>query len=295
MDERYIEEFLLYLTVEKGLADNSIKSYTHDLKKYFQFLKKKKIADFDAITREHIVLFLKGLKTDSLSAKTIARNLVAIKLLHRFLLRERHIKEDVTSVLDSPRLWRNLPYFLSLAEVEKILAMPDLKKPNGIRDKAIMELFYATGMRVTELATLRLDGTNLESGFLRCVGKGSKERVIPLGKSANEALMRYLNEVRVLSKYQSSPYLFVSHKGKGISRQTLWKMIRYYTRAAGIKKKISPHTFRHSFATHMLERGADLRIVQELLGHSDISTTQIYTHVSKDRLRTVHNEFHPRA
>lgn len=295
MDERYIEEFLLYLTVEKGLADNSIKSYTHDLKKYFQFLKKKKIADFDAITREHIVTFLKGLKTDSLSAKTIARNLVAIKLLHRFLLRERHIKEDVTSVLDSPRLWRNLPYFLSLAEVEKILAMPDLKKPAGIRDKAIMELFYATGMRVTELATLRLDGINLESGFLRCVGKGSKERVIPLGKSANEALVRYLDEVRVLSKYRQSPYLFVSHKGKGISRQTLWKMIRFYTRAAGIKKKISPHTFRHSFATHMLEHGADLRIVQELLGHSDISTTQIYTHVSKDRLRTVHHEFHPRA
>jgi integrase/recombinase XerD len=295
MDERYIEEFLLYLTVEKGLADNSIKSYARDLKKYFQFLKKKKITDYESINRDHIVTFLKGLKTDSLNAKTIARNLVAIKLLHRFLLRERRIKEDVTSVLDSPRLWRNLPYFLTLDEVEKILDQPDEKKPTGIRDKAILELFYATGMRVTELATLRVDGVNLDSGFLRCVGKGSKERVIPLGQTANKALSRYIKAVRSQSQYARSPFLFVSHKGKNISRQTLWKMIGRYTRAAGIKKKISPHTFRHSFATHLLERGADLRIVQELLGHSDIATTQIYTHVSKDRLRTVHNQFHPRA
>jgi len=295
MDERYIEEFLLYLSVEKGLADNSIKSYKHDLLKYFAFLKKKKIRDFNAVKRDHIVTFLKGLKGNNLSAKSIARNLVAIKLLHRFLFRERVIKDDVTSVLDSPRLWRNLPYFLTIEEVEKILAQPDIKKDIGVRDRAIIELFYATGMRVSELANLRMDGVNLDSGFLRCVGKGSKERVIPLGKSANDYVSRYITKVRGKLAHSRSPYLFVSYKGKGFSRQALWKMIKKYTTSAGIHKKISPHTFRHSFATHMLERGADLRIVQELLGHSDISTTQIYTHVSKDRLRSVYNQFHPRA
>jgi len=210
-------------------------------------------------------------------------------------VRERYIKDDVTSVLDSPRVWRTLPSFLSIEEVEKMLKQPDLKTQNGLRDRAILELLYATGMRVSELATLHVNNVNIDSGFLRCVGKGSKERVVPLGRQAQLHLSRYMSKVRSKSKHSESSFVFVSIKAKSLTRQAIWKMIRKHARSAGIQKKITPHTFRHSFATHLLERGADLRIVQELLGHADIATTQIYTHISKDRLRTVHKQFHPRA
>ena len=296
MINQYLEEFLNYLSVEKGLADNSIKSYRHDLIKYFQFLKKTKVNDVSKVKRKDITSFLMALKNEKLSPPSIARNLVSVKLLHRYLVRERYISEDITSVLDSPRTWRKLPYFLTIPEIERMLSKPNTRKGKGLRDRAILELFYATGMRVSELAHLAVNDINFEGGFLRCVGKGSKERIIPVGKSAKAFVARYIEKIRPrISTKLRSEKLFLTVRGTGFTRQSLWKLIKKYAREARIKKPITPHTFRHSFATHLLERGADLRIVQELLGHADISTTQIYTHVSKERLKAVYNQFHPRA
>ncbi len=295
MNEYYVDDFLEYLSVEKGLADNSIESYRRDLSKYISYLKGKKVSSFSEVTRNHIVQFMMTLKKNTLTAKTIARNLVAIKIFHRYLLREQHIIEDITSVLDSPRVWRNLPYFLTIPEVEKILMQPNTRTRMGVRDRAILELFYATGMRVSELASLTTHSINIDGGFLRCVGKGSKERIIPLGKCARDFIVRYLHRVRPSYMKKGSEALFLTQRSTRFTRQALWKMIKKYTRLAKIRKKISPHTFRHSFATHLLERGADLRVVQELLGHADITTTQMYTHITKERLRSVYTQFHPRA
>jgi len=295
MDKRYLEEFLSFLSVEKGLADNSIESYRRDLEKYVSFLRGKKITDINTVKRNTVVSYLLSLKNSARAATTIARNLVSIKLFHRFLFRERFISEDITSVLDSPRTWRKLPYFLTLPEVERMLAQPNTRKRSGLRDRAILELFYATGMRVSELAFLRIGDVNVSSGLLRCVGKGSKERLIPLGRTAQDYVQRYRENVRPKMVRTRENYLFITSRGKRFTRQGLWKLIKKYARAARIKKPITPHTIRHSFATHLLERGADLRIVQELLGHTDIATTQIYTHVSKERLKSVYQQFHPRA
>lgn len=288
-------DFINYLSVEKGLAKNTLLAYESDLKKYVSFLTSKKISDFSKINRNHISQFLFSEKEKKHEASSIARCLVAVKLLHRFLLKEGCLKEDITSVLESPKLWKNLPEFLTLKEVETILAAPNLKTPAGIRDRAILELLYATGIRVSELVGLKLNDVNFESGFLKCYGKGGKERIVPLGRVAIEAVKRYLDKVRSVQK-ASSESLFLGSKkaGEKLSRQAVWQMIKVYKRKAGIRKEITPHTFRHSFATHLLERGADLRIVQELLGHSDIATTQIYTHVSRDHLKSIHNKFHPR-
>ncbi len=295
MEEQYLDEFLNFLSVEKGLADNSIEGYRHDLLKYLEFLESKKIKNLDSIKRKDILSFLMNLKNSQMAATSIARNLVAIKVFHRFLLRERFVKDDVTSVLDSPRTWRKLPFFLTIPEVEKIISQPNVRKDNGLRDRAILELFYATGMRVSELAKLSVNDINIEGGFLRCIGKGSKERIIPLGKSAKEYTTRYINKVRPKYLRKKTEKIFLTVRGQGFTRQSLWKIIKKYSKQARIKKTITPHTFRHSFATHLLERGADLRIVQELLGHADISTTQIYTHVSKERLKAIYTQFHPRA
>jgi integrase/recombinase XerD len=210
-------------------------------------------------------------------------------------MRERILKSDPTSLLDSPKLWKKIPETLSLNEVEALIAQPNIRNNQGIRDKAILETLYATGMRVSEAVNLKAGSVNLEVGFLRCIGKGSKERVIPLGKKAIDSLRRYLEASRpVFLKQKESDFLFLSRLGKRLSRQSLWKIIRRYARCARIKKPIRPHTLRHSFATHLLERGADLRSVQEMLGHANISTTQIYTHINKDRLKTIHKTFHPR-
>ena len=291
----YVGEFINYASVEKGLAKNSLLAYETDLKKYISFLSNKKIADLSKVNRTHINQFLFYEKERKQEASSIARALVAIKLLHRFLVKEGHLKEDITSVLDSPKLWKHLPTFLTLKEMETILRIPDLKTSIGIRDRAILELLYATGVRVSELVNLKLTDLNLDSGFLKCFGKGGKERIVPLGRSAKECIERYLNKVRI--SQNKSEFLFLGSKkaNERLSRQAVWQMIKAYARKAGIKKKITPHTFRHSFATHLLEGGADLRIVQELLGHADIATTQIYTHVSRDHLKSVHSQFHPRA
>jgi len=290
----YLRQFINYLAVEKLLAKNSLLAYQRDLKDYFDFLEKKNINDFSKIMPKEIREFLMALKERSLASSTISRHLVAIKIFHRFLVRERHLKYDITATLESPKTWKRLPHSLSVEDVEKMLKIPNAKTQKGVRDRAVLELFYATGMRVSELVNLKLADINLDSAFLKCTGKGNKERVIPLGRLALEAIRVYLNRVRnrVQTKAQE---LLISQQRKKFSRQSLWKIIKQYAKGAHINKRITPHTLRHSFATHLLERGADLRVVQELLGHSDISTTQIYTHISKDRLKGIHSKFHPRG
>ena len=290
-----VEEFLNYLSIERGLAENTISSYRRDLNKYIQYLENNKIGSFSETKRNNITNFMLYLKDRGLNSNSIARALVAIKVLYRFLVNEGYLKDDVTSILNLPKLWRKLPEALSLEEVNKLLASFNLRTSLGIRDKAVLELMYATGMRVSEIASLKLNNLNLDMGFVKCTGKGQKERIIPLGTYASQALTRYINKARPkFLKHKDEPSLFLSRLGKGISRQTFWKTIKAYAKKSKIKKEITPHTLRHSFATHLLERGADLRTLQEMLGHSDISTTQIYTHINKERLKQIHRKFHPR-
>lgn len=290
-----VDTFLSYLSVERGLSRNTIVSYKEDLEHYIDFLTELHIDTFSKTTKNEIINFMLNQKNKGISANSVARRLAAIKVFYRFLVRESLLKSDPTSLIDSPKLWKKIPETLSLNEVEALLSQPNLRDPQGIRDKAILETFYATGMRVSEAVNLKVDNVNLEIGFLRCIGKGNKERIIPLGKKAINSLKRYIETARKqVLKQKESEFVFLNRSGKKISRQSLWKIIKRYAKEARIKKPIGPHILRHSFATHLLERGADLRSVQEMLGHSDISTTQIYTHISKDRLKTIHRMFHPR-
>ena len=293
---KYLEEFLNFLAVERGLARNTLLAYRRDLNKYLAYLKKKSIGDINGISRQEISNFMYAQKQGGLSANSISRGLVAIKTFHRFLVRERLAKDDPTHLVETPKLWKKVPEVMSPSEVESIIDAAQGKGWQVIRDKAVLELFYASGMRVSELSNLRIESLNFEIGYVRCIGKGSKERIIPIGRKAQEAVQKYSQKVRPkLIKGQPVPYLFLSRLGKKISRQSIWKIIKQYARKAGIKREIKPHTLRDSFATHLLERGADLRCVQEMLGHADISTTQIYTHVDRGRLRNIHKQFHPRG
>jgi len=291
-----VDDFLNYLSVERGLAKNTVESYRRDLVKFMGFLNGARISSFDRVKRSDITDYLMGQKDKNLMATTLSRNLVAIKMLFRFLAREKFIKEDVSGIIESPKIWKKLPDALSIDEVEKLLAAPNLKDLQGIRDRAFLELMYATGMRVSEAGGLKVADMNMDVGFVKCLGKGQKERIVPLGKKAKEAINRYLEKVRpgLVKKNPQEPNLFVNRFGGKISRQSLWSTVRNCAAKARIKKRLTPHTLRHSFATHLLERGADLRIVQELLGHANISTTQIYTHINKDRLKAIHQKFHPR-
>lgn len=290
-----IKEFLDYLSIERGLSTNTLESYGRDLGKYAAYFKKQGVENPDGIKRQDIQNFLMTLKDNKLNASSIARNLVAIKVFHRYLTTQRYVKEDVTSVLETPKLWKTLPDVLDLSEVEAILEKPNTLKKQGLRDRAALELMYATGMRVSELVNLKISDLHLDVGFVRCIGKGQKERIIPVGRKAREALQKYLAKARpkFLKKSESNA-LFLTRLGKPMSRQAFWLVIKRYVREARIKKRVTPHTFRHSFATHLLQRGADLRVVQELLGHTNISTTQIYTHIDKERLKQIHRKFHPR-
>lgn len=286
--------FLEFLSVEKGLAQNTLQAYQQDLSAYHQFLIKKKISGWDAVTRDHILQFVLDERERGLQTSSLARRLVSIKLFHRFLLREKLMTDDVTNVLESPKLWKKLPRFLTTTDVENLLHAPNPKKITGARDRALLECLYATGMRVSEIAQLKIGDINFDSGFLKCRGKGSKERLVPFGREARNCLTKYLEKVRP-KQNPTTDHVFIGKSGAGLSRQFIWQLIKKYAKLAGVSTEITPHTFRHSFATHMLEFGADLRVVQELLGHSDIATTQIYTHVSRDHLRKVHAEFHPRG
>lgn len=290
-----IDSFLDYLSVERGLSKNTILAYRQDLNIYLDFLANRGINALSRVEKNDIVEFMLFEKGQKISPTSISRRLAAIRMFHRFLSRERVLKNDPTVLIDSPKLWKKVPDTLSLSEVESLISQPDHRHRQGIRDRAILETLYATGMRVSESTELKTNNINLEIGFLRCVGKGNKERVIPLGKKAIKSISRYLESGRPhFLKNKVSDQLFISRSGTKLSRQSIWKLIQRYAKAAGIKKPIKVHTLRHSFATHLLERGADLRSVQEMLGHSNISTTQIYTHIDKDRLKNVHRLFHPR-
>lgn len=290
-----IDTFLNYLSVERGLANNTIIAYREDLNNYLGFIEDSHIEALSKISKENITSFMLSQRDSGISPNSVARRLAAIRMFHRFLARERILKADPSTLIDSPKLWKRIPDTLTVNEVEALIAQPNVHDNQGVRDRAILETLYATGMRVSEAVNLKKDNINLDIGFLRCIGKGDKERIIPLGKKAIASINRYLQVSRPnFLKSKESEFLFVSRFGKKISRQSFWKIIKKYAKLARIKKPIKPHTLRHSFATHLLEHGADLRSVQEMLGHSDISTTQIYTHINKDRLKSVHKQFHPR-
>ncbi|MCD4779326.1 MAG: site-specific tyrosine recombinase XerD [Candidatus Omnitrophica bacterium] len=294
--EATIEQFMDYLVIERGLAENTILAYRRDLIKYLHFMIIKLGRSLTSIQRDDITRFMLDEKDKGLSANSISRALAAIKMFHRFLVRERISKQDPSTLVETPKLWKKVPDVLSVEEIEKMIHASKGKHWQAIRDNAILELFYASGVRVSELTHLKLENINLEIGYIRCIGKGRKERLIPIGKRARVALQKYCDLVRRgLLKDQTIQTVFLSRLGKKISRQSIWKLIKQYAQKAGIKKTIKPHTLRHSFATHLLEHGADLRAVQEMLGHSDISTTQIYTHVDKERLRSIHKQYHPRG
>jgi len=290
-----IDTFLNYLSVERGLSNNTTLAYREDLSSYLDFISSRHIAALSKVNKNDITNFMLAQKDKGISVNSIARRLAAIRMFHRFLVRERIIKNDPSTLVDSPKLWKRIPDTLSLNEVNSLIAQPDIRSKQGNRDKAILEILYATGMRVSEAVNLKVGDINLDIGFLRCIGKGRKERVVPLGTKAINSLKRYLTVSRPrLLKKRESQVLFLSRLGRKISRQSLWKIVKRYARQARIRKPIKPHILRHSFATHLLERGADLRSVQEMLGHSNISTTQIYTHINKDRLKMIHRKFHPR-
>ena len=292
----FIDDFMNYISVERGLARNTLLAYRRDLDKYIDYLAQKGIKSSEQVNQEHVSNFMFDLKKHEMSPTSICRNLAAVKMFHRFLVRENLSKEDPTTLVDTPKLWMRIPSVLTQPEIESMIAAASGKKPQQIRDQAILEIFYASGLRVSELSDLKTSSIDYNVGFVRAVGKGSKERIIPLGMKAREAIGKYLLKARpALLKTQVNDVLFLSRLGKKISRQSLWAVIKFYAKKANIKKTIKPHTLRHTFATHLLEHGADLRSVQEMLGHADISTTQIYTHVDKERLKTVHKQFHPRS
>jgi integrase/recombinase XerD len=293
MQSDLLKWFLNYLAVEKGLSRNTLESYERDLRKYFKFMEKK---DPDGISPQDVLDFLSRLSKEGMAVPSSARCLSAIRGFHKFLLTDNLAKADPTENVDSPHGWTRLPKTLNSSEVETLLGQPDLSTTLGIRDKAMLEVIYAAGLRVSELVGLRLQDVNLERGFVVVLGKGSKERAVPLGEVASARLKEYLERARpLLLKGQSSDAVFVSSRRRQLTRQMFWERMKHYVRKAGITRNVSPHTLRHSFATHLLDNGADLRAVQAMLGHSDISTTQIYTHVSRERLKRIHEKYHPRG
>ncbi|AMA73676.1 MULTISPECIES: site-specific tyrosine recombinase XerD [Aneurinibacillus] len=291
-----ITQFIHYLTVERGLAKNTLESYRRDLISYCAYLEREGFKDISETSRTQIMGYLLYLQEQGRATATLSRNLASIRAFYQFLLREKFIDKDPSVNLESPKIEKKLPQVLSVAEVEMLLNGPDTRFPSGMRDKAMLELLYATGIRVSELVSLNLSDVNLNMGFIKCFGKGSKERIIPLGRLAIVNVQTYLERGRpFLKKRGQEEALFLNHHGRRLSRQGFWKIIKKYAQLANSHKEITPHTLRHSFATHLLENGADLRSVQEMLGHADISTTQIYTHVTRSRLKEVYAKAHPRA
>jgi integrase/recombinase XerD len=293
--ESQIRAFLNYLRVEKGLSQNTIHAYRRDMAKFAQFTAKRglKVAD---ISRGDIVDFLGTLYRKGLDSRSVARELVTIRHFFRFSLLEGFVAEDPAANIESPKFRQSLPDFLSLEEVDKLLALPDVSTPVGLRDKAMIELMYSTGLRVSELCGLRVSDLQIEAGCLRCIGKGNKERLVPVGRRALDVVELYLRKSRpAILGEATSPYLFINRNANKTNRITFWMALGEYGRKAGFRKKLKPHMLRHSFATHLLDRGADLRSVQMMLGHADIATTQIYTHVVEERLKQVYKAHHPRA
>lgn len=286
--------FLNHCRVEKGLSVNSLEAYTRDLTRFLKFSNQDYIEGQSG--PEAVRRYLDSLYRAGLSSRSIARHLTTLRTYHTFLLREGLIETDPTEHIHTPKQWKAIPKYLSTNEVEKLLAAPDVSRPAGLRDRAMLEVLYATGLRVSELCRLRLADLNVEMGYLRTLGKGNKVRVVPVGSKAVQAVEEYLRSARAgLLKGRASEYLFVTARGGALTRQAFWKALAGHGKRVGIFRNLSPHVVRHSFATHLLERGADLRSVQMMLGHADISTTQIYTHVLRARLRRTFDEHHPRA
>jgi integrase/recombinase XerD len=294
--DQLLDQFLHYLIVERGLSKNTIEAYSHGLTRFLNHLRGKGVQEIREVSKFHVRGFLLGLRKENLSTKTVVRNLVAIRTFFRFLNQESILDSNPVENLESPKVAKTLPEILTLKEIEQILEQPNLQTPLGVRDRAMLEMLYATGMRVSELTHLPAHQVNLEGGFVILFGKGSKERVVPLGSEAIKWVISYLKQSRgILSRGKESSFLFINRSGKGMSRQGFWKNLKDYARKAGLHKRVTPHLLRHSFASHLLERGADLRSVQMMLGHVDISTTQIYTHVTGERLKKIHQRYHPRG
>lgn len=292
------EEYLIYLKIERDLADNSVKSYQRDINQYIHFLEEQGINDWDKVDRYDIVLFLQHLKENKKSNNSIIRMTSSLRQFHQFLRQEKITNDDPMQYVDTAKKEATLPRVLSFKEVEQLLETPNVENEIGLRDRTILEVIYATGLRISELVHLRMDELHLTMGFIQTVGKGNKERIIPMGSIATKWLNEYLEFGRPIFESRAteeSPYVFLNSRGSGLSRQGVWKNLKQTVLKSGITKNVSPHMLRHSFATHLLENGADLRIVQELLGHSDISTTQIYTHITKARMKDVYDDYHPRA
>lgn len=292
-----IGDFLNFLTVEKGYSRNTIDAYRNDLVQFSKFLEAQHVDDWPKVTKDHLTTFILDMKQREYSSSTVARKVAAVRAFLHFLVSENIIGSDPSENLDSPSVTKRLPRPISQEEIEALLAAPDTEKGiRGIRDKALLELLYATGMRVTEVVSLDVEDINLASSTIRCLGKGAKERIIPIYPKAVQALEDYLEHGRLtLIRDADEKALFVNHRGERLTRQGLWLIIKRYVKQVGISEMVTPHTLRHSFATHMLNGGADLRNVQKLLGHANISTTQIYTQVTNKHLREVYDDAHPRA
>ena len=291
-----IDQFLDHISLERGLSLNTRKAYEQDLKSFHAFMEEKGVESFNSVTRKHILDYLMAEKERGMSLNSISRRLVAIKMFFSYLLREGLLANNVTEVMDSPRLWRILPGVLSTREVDRLLAAPAGNGRIQMRDRSMLELMYATGLRVSEIAELTLEDVHFDEGYLRCTGKGRKVRVVPFGGRARESLRQYLSEARPeFTGVNTGRHVYLTYRGKGFTRKGIWKMVKNYALRAGIEKQVSPHTLRHSFASHLLANGAPLRVIQEMLGHADIATTQIYTHVDQGRLHAVHATYHPRA
>jgi integrase/recombinase XerD len=289
------DQFLNFLLVEKGLSQQTIEAYSRDLSVYLDFLVQEGIDDIEQADMLYILKHLIALRKTGLKARSRARHLITLRGFYKFLAQEKFIREDPCRKIDLPKTGLKLPEVMSIEEVALLLQAPNMEKPRGVRDSAMLEILYAAGLRVSELLHLKINDVNLEAGFVKVFGKGSKERLIPIGSHAQQKVLKYLQSARPgLLKQHTSHYLFVARAGKPMTRQGFWKCVKQYALKAGITKRITPHTLRHSFASHLLEGGADLRAVQVMLGHVDISTTQIYTHVTRDQIKRIHDKLHPR-
>jgi integrase/recombinase XerD len=293
----FLKEYLSVLKLEKNLSDNTVSSYKNDINSFLQFIESRKIEDLSSIKQNHIADFFKSLKEIGLTSSSAARYYSSLKGFFTYLFLSRYITENPIEKISSPKLAKNLPSVLTVEETDSVLSQPDTNNKLGLRDKAVLELLYACGTRVSELINIKISDLFFADDVIRVFGKGSKERIIPIGSSAVKWINKYLKESRVLlmKKAKSENYLFLNNRGTKLSRMGVWKIVDRYVKEAGIEKEVHPHTFRHSFATHLLEGGADLRAVQEMLGHADISTTQIYTHIDRDYIKQVHKDFHPRG
>jgi integrase/recombinase XerD len=289
--------FRHYLQSERGLASNTLLAYGRDLDRFGQWIAGGSLADYLQPTIRDFGHYLSYLREEGLAPPSVARHLVALKMFYRFLRLEERTSETTVELLSSPTLWERIPQVLSPESIEKLLDAPQPEERFYLRDRAILEMMYATGSRASEVVGLKLTDLYLDSAFIKCFGKGNKQRVVPIGKPAIQALRAYLEDLRhkLVRADSETPWVFVSRGGKALTREMLWVLVKKYVRRAGLNVRVSPHTLRHSFATHLLSRGADLRTVQELLGHSNIRTTQQYTHVDRDRLKAIHRQFHPRG